>query len=63
MNSSQLFYEIKIFTDLASGSIDCRKGMIDAIEFCRNGDSLIVWKLDRRGRSLRHLISAIKAGV
>jgi DNA invertase Pin-like site-specific DNA recombinase len=49
----------KIFSDMASGSIDCRKGLIDAMEFCRSGDSLIVWKLDRLGRSLRHLIDTI----
>jgi DNA invertase Pin-like site-specific DNA recombinase len=49
----------KIFTDTASGSIDCRKGLIDAIEFCRDGDSLFVWKLDRLGRSLRHLIDTV----
>jgi DNA invertase Pin-like site-specific DNA recombinase len=49
----------KIFTDTASGSIDCRKGLIDAIEFCRSGDSLMVWKLDRLGRSLRHLIDTV----
>ncbi len=49
----------KIFSDMASGSIDCRKGLIDAMEFCRNGDSLIVWKLDRLGRSLRHLIDTV----
>jgi DNA invertase Pin-like site-specific DNA recombinase len=49
----------KIFTDTASGSIDARKGLIDAIEFCRSGDSLIVWKLDRLGRSLKHLIDTV----
>jgi len=49
----------KIFTDTASGSIDLRRGLMDAIEFCRNGDSLVVWKLDRLGRSLRHLIDTI----
>ncbi len=49
----------KIFSDMASGSIDCRKGLIDAMEFCRNGDSLVVWKLDRLGRSLRHLIDTV----
>lgn len=49
----------KVFTDTASGSIDTRKGLIDAIEFCRHGDSLCVWKLDRLGRSLRHLIDTI----
>ncbi len=49
----------KIFTDMASGSIDTRRGLIDAIEFCRSGDSLMVWKLDRLGRSLRHLIDMV----
>ena len=49
----------KVFTDRASGSIDSRKGLLDAIEFCRPGDSLVVWKLDRLGRSLRHLIDNI----
>jgi DNA invertase Pin-like site-specific DNA recombinase len=49
----------KIFTDLASGARDDRKGLIDAIEFCRTADSLVVWKLDRLGRSLKHLIETI----
>jgi DNA invertase Pin-like site-specific DNA recombinase len=49
----------KIFTDTVSGSISSRKGLIDAIEFCRKGDLLIVWKLDRLGRSLKHLIGTI----
>ncbi|MGC2237746.1 MAG: recombinase family protein [Pyrinomonadaceae bacterium] len=49
----------KIFTDQASGSKDDRKGLLDAIEFCRKGDSLVVWKLDRLGRSLKHLIETI----
>jgi DNA invertase Pin-like site-specific DNA recombinase len=35
------------------------KGLIDALEFCRQGDSLCVWKLDRLGRSLRHFIDTI----
>jgi DNA invertase Pin-like site-specific DNA recombinase len=33
--------------------------LIEAIEFCREGDSLIVWKLDRLGKSLKHLIETI----
>ncbi|HEX8368009.1 MAG TPA: recombinase family protein [Pyrinomonadaceae bacterium] len=49
----------KIFTDTASGSVDSRLELMDALEFCRSGDSLIVWKLDRLGRSLRHLIDTI----
>jgi DNA invertase Pin-like site-specific DNA recombinase len=49
----------KIFTDQASGTKDTRQGLIDAIEFCRKGDSFVVWKLDRLGRSLKHLIDTI----
>ena len=49
----------KIFTDTASGALDARKGLTDAIEFCRAGDSLIVWKLDRLGRSLKNLIETV----
>ncbi len=49
----------KIFSDTASGSLDSRKGLSDALEFCRAGDSLIVWKLDRLGRSLKHLIETV----
>lgn len=49
----------KIFTDQASGARDERKGLLDATEFCRQGDSLVVWKLDRLGRSLKHLIETV----
>jgi DNA invertase Pin-like site-specific DNA recombinase len=49
----------KVFTDRASGAKDDRQGLSDAIEFCRKSDSLVVWKLDRLGRSLKHLIETI----
>lgn len=49
----------KIFTDTASGLLDSRKGLADAVEFCRQGDTLVVWKLDRLGRSLKHLIETV----
>lgn len=49
----------KIFTDTASGSKDNRVGLSEAIAFCRAGDSLVVWKLDRLGRSLKHLIETV----
>ncbi len=49
----------KVFTDQASGAKDDRRGLLSAIEFCREGDSLCVWKLDRLGRSLKHLIETI----
>ena len=49
----------KFFTDMASGAVDSRRGLADAIEFARSGDILVVWKLDRLGRSLKHLIETV----
>ncbi len=49
----------KVFTDTASGAKDDRVGLDAAIEFARAGDSLVVWKLDRLGRSLKHLIETV----
>jgi DNA invertase Pin-like site-specific DNA recombinase len=49
----------KVFTDVASGAKDERKGLIEAIEYARKGDTIVVWKLDRLGRSLKHLIETV----
>jgi DNA invertase Pin-like site-specific DNA recombinase len=49
----------KIFTDKESGAKDDRSGLREAIEFCREGDALVVYKLDRLARSLRFLIDTI----
>ena len=49
----------KIFQDVASGASDTRRGLAEAIEFARPGDVVVVWKLDRLGRSLKHLIEII----
>jgi len=46
----------KIFTDTASGSRSDRPGLQQALEFARSGDCIAVWRLDRLGRSLPHLI-------
>jgi DNA invertase Pin-like site-specific DNA recombinase len=51
----------RIFTDTASGSIADRHGLEDAISQLRPGDALVVWRLDRLGRSLRHLIETVTA--
>jgi DNA invertase Pin-like site-specific DNA recombinase len=51
----------KIFRDIASGSVDSRKGLAEAIQYAREGDTLVVWKLDRLGRSLKHLIETVNA--
>jgi DNA invertase Pin-like site-specific DNA recombinase len=47
------------FTDIASGAKADRPGLADAMNFVREGDVLVVWKLDRLGRSLSHLIETI----
>lgn len=49
----------KIFEDIASGAKSDRSGLQAAIDYCRSGDTLVVWKLDRLGRSIRHLIETI----
>ena len=46
----------QIFSDKASGSRIDRPGLDRALAALRKGDCLIVWKLDRLGRSVRHLV-------
>jgi DNA invertase Pin-like site-specific DNA recombinase len=49
----------RIFTDTISGSKDTRRGLDEALSHLRPGDVLVVWKLDRLGRSLKHLIETV----
>jgi DNA invertase Pin-like site-specific DNA recombinase len=49
----------KIFTDTASGAQIERKGLEEALTYVRKGDTLVVWRLDRLGRSLPHLIATM----
>ena len=49
----------KIFHDVASGAKDERQGLAEAVEYVRAGDTFVVWKLDRLGRSLKHLIETV----
>ena len=49
----------RIFTDVASGAKSDRVGLAEALKFAREGDTLVVWKLDRLGRSLGHLIETV----
>ena len=49
----------KIFTDTASGAKTERKGLEEALNYVRQGDALVVWRLDRLGRSLPHLITTM----
>src|SRR3954451_3188813 len=50
---------IRIFTDTASGAKAERKGLHEALDYVRENDVLVVWRLDRLGRSLRDLIDII----
>jgi DNA invertase Pin-like site-specific DNA recombinase len=49
----------KIFTDTASGAKAERKGLDEALGYVRSGGTLVVWRLDRLGRSLPHLITTM----
>jgi DNA invertase Pin-like site-specific DNA recombinase len=51
----------KILTDRVSSTKEERKGLTEALSHLREGDTLVVWRLDRLGRSLRHLIDTITA--
>ncbi len=51
----------RFFTDQISGAKSDRPGLDEALAFLRTGDVLIVWRLDRLGRSLGHLIETITA--
>jgi DNA invertase Pin-like site-specific DNA recombinase len=50
----------KLFAEQVSGASAERPGLGQALEFVRKGDTLVVWKLDRLGRSLRHLIETVQ---
>lgn len=49
----------KLFHDIASGVKTERKGLDEALAYVRPGDALVVWKLDRLGRSLPHLLETV----
>jgi DNA invertase Pin-like site-specific DNA recombinase len=51
----------KWFLDKMTGSKAERKGLSEALAYLRPGDTLVVWKLDRAGRSLTHLINLLRS--
>jgi DNA invertase Pin-like site-specific DNA recombinase len=51
----------RIFTDVTSGAQTTREGLEEVLAFLRERDTLVVWKLDRLGRSLKHLIEVVTA--
>jgi DNA invertase Pin-like site-specific DNA recombinase len=58
-DSLQNFGCEKIFTDCISGAKSKRPGLNSAIEFVREGDTIVVWRLDRLGRNMEDLISIV----
>lgn len=49
----------RVFVDKASGKLDRRPQLDAVLDQLRPGDTLVVWRLDRLGRSMKHLISVV----
>ena len=49
----------RLYQDHASGKKDDRAGLEACLKSMRDGDTLVVWKLDRLGRNLRHLVNTV----
>jgi len=52
---------LRVFTDYASGAVDERVELAALFDQVRPGDTVVVWRLDRLGRSLRHLIDTVNS--
>ena len=50
----------RLFVDQMSGTRGERPGLQEAMSFLRSGDTLVVWRLDRLGRSLSHLLQVVQ---
>ena len=50
----------KTFSDIMSGARDDRAGLAALMEYVRNGDTVVVWKLDRLGRNMLHILQTVK---
>lgn len=50
----------RIYEDLASGRLDDRPGLSSCLKALQPGNTLVVWKLDRLGRNLRHLVDTVE---
>lgn len=49
----------KVFEDTASGRVTDRPGLLQALGQLRDGDTFVVWKLDRLGRSVKQLVDLV----
>jgi len=52
--------EARIYSDLGSGRKDDRPGLATCLKSLQPGNALVVWKLDRLGRSLKHLVEVVE---
>ncbi len=50
---------VRLFTDHASGAIDDRPALREALAYLNPGDTLMVWRIDRLGRSVANLIETV----
>jgi DNA invertase Pin-like site-specific DNA recombinase len=50
----------RIYEDLASGRRDDRPGLAACLKAIQPGNTLVLWKLDRLGRDLRHLVNTVE---
>jgi DNA invertase Pin-like site-specific DNA recombinase len=51
----------KTFSDTMSGAKDDRPGLAALMDYAREGDTVVVWKLDRLGRNTLHILETVKA--
>ena len=51
----------KTFSDNISGTKDDRPGLTALMDYVREGDTVVVWKLDRLGRNTLHILETVKA--
>lgn len=50
----------KVFSDVMSGARDDRPGLDELMAYVREGDTVVVWKLDRLGRNMLHILQTVK---
>lgn len=50
----------KVFSDVMSGARDDRPGLASLLEYVRDGDTVVVWKLDRLGRNMLHILQTVR---
>jgi DNA invertase Pin-like site-specific DNA recombinase len=51
----------KTFSDTMSGARDDRPGLAELMAYVREGDTVVMWKLDRLGRNMLHILETVKA--